>query len=352
MKGRIGVSRNINAKMRANLAEIGKPKELAGGLRELRKRTLASMTELLKCETEEYRFKGSRGGRFADVHRHIQRCAVSGGSPAALKTALSESDTLIAQAIALDPRLARRSEWTRGEDGIFADAGLVASGDDSPCYDMTRAKLRDFAAAGEPVNVVVSTDAATPTSLAAFIATVRMVQQFRPVNVWWQGAWLNTDGGDYGYVFFAPLVTNDMDYSRVQYVLADGSRDWLSFAVLMVHARIRDGVGNLQEIGRHAERSYMDGARFVDKDGIKPDPRQVAATAARWLGWDSLYTLEYRADTDGKSALQTVPPETRPYVDRRTEDQKRRDREDSERWTRERKQADAAAAAKRMGAVG
>ena len=50
--------------------------------------------------------------------------------------------------------------------------------------------------AGEPVRIVVSTDDnQVPTgTAAAFIATVQIVQQFVPVEVWWQGAWLNDTG--------------------------------------------------------------------------------------------------------------------------------------------------------------
>jgi hypothetical protein len=230
----------------------------------------------------------------------------------------------------------------------------VASGDDSPCYDMTRAKLRDYAAAGEPVTVVISTDSSTPASLAAFVATVRIVQQFRPVNVWWQGAWLADDGQRAGYIFHAPLITNDMDFSRVQYVLENATRDSLSFSVLHQKAVVGDKV-RARGMGRQADRAYMTGAEFVDHGGIEPTPEQVAARAADWLGIESRWNIEYRTEKEAKNALQSIPKERKPYVDTRTaeeraKDEKRMNREHKE-WSKNRERQDRAAAAARARAA-
>jgi hypothetical protein len=269
------------------------------------------MAEAVAMETESYRWRGCRRGRHADIHRDIGRYAVA-GNPDAVASALEASNALIDSALALDTRLARRARWVRSDDGIFADAGLVASGDDSPCYDMSRAKIREYEAAGTPVNVVVSTDG-SPANLEAFIAVARIVQQFRPLNVWWQGAWL-TENSRAGVVFLAPLIQGDMDFARVQFVLSSRYRDHLSFYVMETQLLIRMRYhGNIRAIGHHAEWSFLPGdedAVFVDKGGIQPTPEGIAASAARWLGWASHIEEQYRQYGDACAALQRMPDTT------------------------------------------
>lgn len=331
-------SAKMNKAWQANVAALGDRLD-ADKIRELRVHTLASMAAALECEKAAYWFQGARPDRKED-HLHTQRHAMN-PDPDALALAMAQSDALLDAALALDPRLAKRAQWTRGEDGIFADAGLVASGDDSPCLNMERKRLVEFAAAGDPVNVVISTDSSQPTSLPAFIAAVRIVQQFRPVNVWWQGSWLNDSGADYGYVFFSPLVSNDMDFRRVQFVITDPARDHLSFGVLQTHA-VKDKV-KVIGIGRHATQSYMEGAHFVGKEGIAPDPERIAAIACRWLGWPSTWRLECTAEDDSTAALQEIPQPRAPYVSKpetaaqRAEWKRQADEDDR------RKQAEAAA---------
>jgi hypothetical protein len=302
---------------------------------------LPSMAAAVAMERETFTFQGSRAG--ARLGSYACRDAVS-GDPEALHKAMQESDALIDLAVACEPRLARRPQWTRGDDGIWADAGLVASGDDSPCYGLTRSAFRDQAASGEPVNVVVSTDSSTPTSLAAFIATVRIVQQFRPVNVWWQGAWLADDGGNAGYVFLTPLVTNDMDFSRVQFVVQSPYRDHLSFGVFHAQATIRDR-RRINGCGLHAEYSFMDGSNFVGRDGIKPTPERIASRACMWLDWETPSGLAYERDRAAEAALQRIPPPPSTSAGKWTTSAS------DDKWQRERDARTAAEARDRMAKV-
>jgi hypothetical protein len=333
----------VNRVWAHNLQALGGQTETVSDMSELKAVTIPSMTAAIECEQRWHRFTGSRPN-MRDTIDHVKRHALT-GDERQLKQAISDSETMIADALAAEPRLAKRPQWVRSDDGIFADAGLVASGDDSPCFDMSRSKLREYEAAGEPVNVVISTDSGDPSpgALAAFIATVRLVQQFRPVNVWWQGAWLDDTGRDVGYVFFSPLVQNDMDFSRVQYALSDYTRDHLSFAVLYCHAVMGDKM-RIRGMGRHAERSFMDGAAFVGKDGIRPTGDQIALHACKWLGWSAPWEEEYLQTKSQSSALQELPREYAPYVDDRTPEQKAKQREWRER--RERDQAKEREAAK------
>jgi hypothetical protein len=203
---------------------------------------------------------------------------------------------------------------------------------------MQKRRVTESSATGEPIKIVISTDSSDPTieNLAAFIAAVRLAQQFQPVNVIWQGAWLADDGRDVGYIITAPLVTGDMDFSRVQYVLSDCTRDALSFACAS-HFLNADRI-RINGIGRHANRSFI-GGKFLDKAGIDATPHSIARMAAYWLGWESLYSVQCQAEDATESALQSMPPpprqetqDTRTKAEREAEEKK--SRKNWEEWKR------------------
>ena len=313
--GRIGTAKG-NQTWKRNHAALGNLREVSD-VRDVHVETLSSMADVRQAEAEMYAFQGRRQGGPREQHDRIQTHVVAGDRTAADR-AVEQSQSLIDAAIAIEPRLAKRPQWERADDGVFADAGLVASGDDSPCYQMTRRSLREASQCGEPVKVVVSTDCATPTSLAAFVAVVRIVQQFRPVHVYWQGAWLADDGREAGYVYHAPVITGDMDFARLAYILADCTRDTASFAVAHSRAYIRDHT-RLRGLGRHAERSYMPGAAYVSRDGIMHDADTIADTACRWLGIASPWRKRSAEESKGEAALQSLP---KVWQDARTEAEK------------------------------
>jgi len=350
--GRLATTKR-NQKWQANFMALGEKVDVST-VQDIRVVKFDSMTDVVKQSDAYNEFTGNRRGHTKETTEIIDAHAVN-GSYARLQEAMAIADQLIDDAITREPRLARKPQWTRSDDGIFADAGLVAAGDDSPCYQMTRETLRDQKAAGEPIVVVISTDnteGAGIEAAAAFIATVRLVQQFSPVHVFWQGAWLADNGREAGYVMHAPLISNDMDFSRVEYVLADYTRDSLSFRALFMAAKVRDKVNTIRGMGRRADRSYMPNSRFVDHGGIKPDPEQVAAHACYWLGWDSRWLIEHKHEAQEESALQELPEENpTPYVDTRTEADKRREKKDSDRYFAEQDRADKRKAAARVKSV-
>ena len=283
-------------------------------MQELKRETLSGMAEALEDVAARARFTAMYDAANVRMNIHIQKRALT-GDPQAAAEAVDKADALLAEAIAYDPRLCKRAQWTRGEDGLFADAGLVASGDDAPCYDRTRARLGDVAEHGEPVKVVISTDGTRPdpANLVAFAAVARIVMQFRPLEIYQQGAWLNDNGTDTGYVFFVPLVANTFDLARLQYALTDSTRDGLSFAVFARRCEQRDRHA-IRGLGRHADRSYMAGAHFVPRTGIKADAYDVARVAASWLGIESAYWTEREELKKNGSALQELPKAEPVYI--------------------------------------
>ena len=151
------------------------------------------------------------------------------GDKARLAKAVADSDRMVEDAIAYDPRLAKKAQWIRRDEGEHVDSGLLAEGDDQPFYKRIKNVVNDETKAGEPYRIVISTDdnQIVPGTTAAFIAAIRIVQQFVPVEVWWQGAWLN-ESRSLGFVSHVPLVKGDMDFSRLEFCIADPVRDTFS----------------------------------------------------------------------------------------------------------------------------
>lgn len=315
----------VNQAWRKNLNDLGECESISGSPI-LSVEKLEGVADAVRDFNATEDFQARRGRELFREHVRTAAMGVRCGG------AVEASDALIAEAIIQDGRLARRAQWVRSDDGIFADAALVAMGDDSPCYDMTRGKLAEFGAAGEPVKVVISTDS-TPKldagRVVAFIAAVRIVQQFRPVEVWWQGSWLNARGG--GYVLLAPLVQGDMDFSRIAYFLTDPTRDNLSFGV--AHARVKLRDRKLMEgLGEQAKRSYLDGAHFVNHHGIKPAAEAIAAVAAEWLGLPAKWEVEWDEDKKAEGALQKLPPPRRDPAEYRDPRSPEQIEADERRW--------------------
>lgn len=269
------------------------------------------------------------------VVEHIEQHAMC-GNPDRIHAAIEDSESLIADAIAADPRLARRSQWTRGEEGELVCPALLAQSDDAPCFYRRRAVLAQPNGA-EPVKVVISTDSSEikPKTAAAFIAVARLVQQYRPLEIWWQGSWLSEDGCG-GWVFHVPLVSGDTDYSRLDYCINDPTRDNLSWAVMMTRA-VEVTKKMWGGCSMQANRSYLPGAFFVDHEGVKPTGEDVADTAASWLGMESIYSLKWDYELSTKGALMKLPDPTQEYTPRKLSKEEEREREkDRKRWEKER----------------
>lgn len=270
----------------------------------------ASMTEAVaagwRTRTRYYAVTGDKKQRMREAGER----AIT-GEPYRLATALADSDALIADALAADPRLARRSQWVRGEEGELVCPALLSQGDDSPCFYRRRALVGQPNGA-EPVKIVISTDSheIRPRTAAAFIATCRLVQQYRPLEVYWQGSWLGA-GRTTGWVFHVPLVSGDMDFARLEFCIADGCRDNLSWSIMATHACEEDHC-SWNGHSLQAERSYLPASweetvHFVSHRGIYPEAESIAAHAAQWLGWDSLWRIRMTEEKATQGALQELP---------------------------------------------
>lgn len=311
-----------------------------------------SRRSVWKCRSEKDNIKAANIGERPVI-----------GEAARLKAAMLMSDKFVEDAVAYDSRLARKAQWRRSEEGEHVCAAALATGDDQPFYQRHRSVVNEATQAGEPMRIVISTDDnnVPANTAAAFIATSRLVQQFVPIAVWWQGAWLNEDRTK-GFVFMVPLVQGDMDFSRLEFCIADPFRDSFSFQVMIGYAVIdlketNSSCGHRATCAYHpTQRSYSgsaypdyrDTTKFLSHHGIEPTPESIANTAAHWLGWQSASTEEWMQRRDAFSAGQSIPAE------RVDSGYKGPTDEDRARWKKQDEEAQAKAAreaAERMAQV-
>jgi DNA-directed RNA polymerase subunit RPC12/RpoP len=306
-----------------------------------------SSLHVTRIESMSKAVEQSRRRCFADrkpadtrVHHLIGTRPVDGDRDR-LKAAVEASHVLVDEAIALDPRLAKKAQWLRRDEGEHCDTALLAQGDDQPFYKRTRNIINDETNAGEPLHIVISTDSnhINPGTAAAFIATVRIVQQFVPVHVWWQGSWLS-DPNKYpqvGFVFHVPLVQGDMDFSRLEFCIADQTRDIFS-NVLSITYCVHEFRETNAACGFRADRSYLPEhaddphTHFIAHSGITPDAESIAGQAARWLGLPSQWAVKYVQSASETGALQQMPEPKIPYRETRTRDQIERDEREMAGW--------------------
>lgn len=260
------------------------------------------------------------------------------GDSVRLAKAMEQSEVLVALAIEHDPRLARRAQWRRADEGEHVCAELLAEGDDQPFYKRKRNIVNDATTAGEPIRIVISTDdkQVPAGTAAAFVATARLVQQFMPLEIWWQGAWLN-DQHTMGFVSLVPLVQGDMDFSRLEFCIADPWRDTFSFRVMSSYA-VLDVRELYNGCGHRAQQHYLTKdrervhAHFIAHTGIRPDAESIAAHAAAWLGWADKYWSDLERRGYATSAAQELPHVPTPYVDTRTAAEKAKDEREMREW--------------------
>lgn len=281
-----------------------------------------SMKEAVACMLSSLKMRGDLNAAECATVAQTYVPLMMTGAPERLPLILERAADLENEAMALDPRLATRSQWVRGSEGLDLDAALYAAGEENCCIDRRRRQASERPVSTEPVRIVISTDTSdiTEAAAAAFIAAARLAAQFVPLEVWWQGSWIVDEGADKGkgHVFHVPLVrAGEMDFSRLQFVLCSTRRDAVSFQIMLGRA-FPAGLSWGSDL---IEYSALPETRdFVPASGIKATADSVASRAAAWAGLESLWMVEYEAN---KSGLQEAPgPETAPaYVAPTAEEQ-------------------------------
>lgn len=282
----------------------------------------------------------------------LGECLTGNGRLPAL---VEQADSIIDQAIIIDPRLNRRHGWVRAEEGIDACPALIASGEPACCLDRRRIRLAE-ASGMDPIRVVLSTDStddARESNVLAFIAAAKMAQQFRPLEIWWQGAWLLPDGT--GQVMLAPLVQGDLDFARVQFFLSSPIRDTFSYRCMWYHACTKHCVGRKTVAykygGERGAYSHLENTtHFVSEKGMDHSPEGVARMAARWAGMEPRYVTaisEYGAEQSWAPTSTSIIGASKP-----TKADERRWEQESARRRREREREEIKAQRSRMAAVG
>lgn len=299
--------------------------------------TMASMDEAHQKYNSAFTFRPMRSRNDNPYYSAIGKRMMSGD--ARLEKILARADEFISEAIEVDSRLVKKSGWVRGEDGIDCCPAMFQMGDDRPFLDRRRIGLAE-AATLESVRVVVSTDTKNiqADNAAAFIAAAKLAQQFRPLELWWQSAWLidSPAYGIVGHVVLTPMVKGELDFSRLQFVLSDEDRDRCGYYIMFAHA-YPNGYRWGQRVG---EWSYLDNTfDFIRESGIKPCAKTVARYAAKWAGMEPSYMEEvygweasqYWEPTSEKKSWEPTSADRRRWAeDKRRREQERR-RQEKER---------------------
>lgn len=293
-------------------------------------------------------------GKYAAAHIDNRETAAREcmGDEARTAAMLAASDRLMEEAMVIEPRLARAARWHRAEEGDIACPALIAAGDDAPCFQRRRTAISE-STGGQPVRLVISTDSndIAPDTAAAFAAVVRFIQQWRTVEVWWQGAWLTTDRRA-GWVFHVPLVTGGMDFSRLDFCLNSHRRDTLSFALMVARAcevthRQWNGCATTAEYS-HLPYDPDKLTTFIPHTGIRPSGLSIASWASYLLGFETEPGAEHFAE----SAKQTIPVEQSPSpVTTETAAQRAQRERDHKQWQAAQAKREAAAAAARLSSL-
>jgi hypothetical protein len=260
---------------------------------------------------------------------------------------LAEADALIDEVLLEDPRLVRRAGWVVDEEGVDVDPVRLAMGEERCCLNRRKMRMAD-AATVEPIRIVISTDSKSVDEkhAVAFIAAAKIAQQFRPLEIWWQGAWLSDqpEHAGCGHVLLTPLVKGELDFARLQFVLSSPLRDSVSYRIMYHYATLKPVVVGWG--AKEGEYSYLpDTFEFINERGIQHDAYRVAAYAARWAGLEPAYTTR----VSDSSAVQSWT-EPYKYVEPTEKEKKEREKYWAEQDAK-RKREEATRAKERMTAI-
>jgi hypothetical protein len=100
-----------------------------------------------------------------------------------------------------------------------------------------------------------------------------------------------------------------MDFSRLDYCIADNTRDSLSWMIMAAYG-VNDAHEVWNECDHRAGWSHMPGNdHFVSHDGVSPNANSIAQVCCQWLGIEPPWQGEYQQRQNESNALQRMPPE-------------------------------------------
>ncbi len=157
--------------------------------------------------------------------------AITDGDKAFKERVSERAEELKDLALDLEPSLRSNfSGFRRSEDGFSANPDLLAAGEEKPCI-----QRKDGAGAAKngtgdgAYRIVICTDVTwqgDPLDNAALVgALVLVLQQYKPVEVWVQQAWLGNGPGD-GVTLFKLDFTGAFDPTELAFWITHPFKDW------------------------------------------------------------------------------------------------------------------------------
>lgn len=163
-------------------------------------RRIARDKPIETVEQTEAEYLSGLGRRAATFERAVK--AIQAGDQAVDRDILDKAEELADLVTDIEPSLAASyAGLSRSEEGIAADAGLLASGDDRPFFQRRNdGEISDQGRRGRAYRLLLSTDVTWfghPEDNAAVVGgLVLCLQRFGPVELWIQQGWLGKEDGD------------------------------------------------------------------------------------------------------------------------------------------------------------
>lgn len=175
-------------------------------------------------------------GKWKESRKRFEKCveAITKGDESIKSSIAATLELLRDAAVEIEPMLAVGYRgYERSEDGFSADAGLVAAGEEKPCFQRKRGSEEMQKRAGDGAfRIVINTDVSwfgkPDDNCAVMGALVTLLQQFGPVEVWIQQGWMDGKDGtspDNGVTLFKLDFTGSFDATALYFWLGHHDKD-------------------------------------------------------------------------------------------------------------------------------
>jgi hypothetical protein len=180
--------------------------------------------------------------------------AILAGDDAVNQSIMDKADELVELVTAVEPSLAASyAGFERSEEGIIADVGLLASGDDRPFFQRpAKGAISDQGRRGRAYRILLNTDLSwfgKPDDNAAVVgALVMCLQRFGPVELWIQQGWLGKGDKD-GVTLFKLDFSQGFQPTQLAFWCGHELKDIsFSFEINMALGRANGGSSKSAEI--------------------------------------------------------------------------------------------------------
>jgi hypothetical protein len=220
----------------------------------------------------------------------LNRClrAIKYGDPEENAKIAKLADTLKDLALDIEPSLKLDPTWRRNEEGPVADAGLIAAGEDRPCFAKHSDAPPVKPGAGDGAyRIVINTDCCwyqDPIVQSAAVASLVLVlQKTAPCEVWVQQGWLKNGSPKSGVTLFPVHRGGALTPNNLFFWIGHPEKD-CSYSFMLNQLLGREGAGVSLEVeipcDLYLYNVWMENIDLSNKDQVA---KWVAMTSRKML---------------------------------------------------------------------